>query len=137
MRILVAASLVLALGLSACTPASFIQRPPAWNAITVLDGLEYEVAFAEVVDVLARRFDLEMISKDGGYVRTAWIHNWLDESQYDDSYRVRATVKFSARRDTVDVKTEAQYRDEIEWVMGTDTRLLEEVRSAVHGVVGR
>ena len=124
-------------GVVAFTPASFVSKPPSWSAIPVREGLDYEDAWAEVVDVLARKFDLEEISKDGGYVRTSWIHNWENGRVHDETYRVRATAKFSPRRDAVDVKTEAQVRIEGTWQVGMDMRLMEEVRTSVQGAVGR
>lgn len=125
-------------GCGASRPNSFVQvMEPGWTSIELRESLNYEQAWQEVVDVLAKRFELEMISKDGGYVRTSWVHSWWKQGELTENYRVRAIVKFAANQEQVDVKTEANYLQDKSWVTGTDTRLLQTVKTDIMGVIGR
>ncbi len=108
-----------------------------WSSIQLRDGIDYDRAFNEVLDVVAKRFEMEMISKDGGYARTGWIHTWNRRAAYTDNYRVRVIFKFSADYSRVDVKTEAQRKFGGNWHMGYDSELLQTIRTDVMGVVGR
>ena len=130
---------LLAVCVTACmAPKSFVRiMEPAWSSVEVRLDMTYEDAWKEVLDVLAKKFEIEMISKDGGYVRTSWIYTWWKAGKITEKYRVRAIVKFSAKRDKVDIKTEANYLEGGEWIVGTDTRLLKTVKTDIMGVVGR
>ena len=97
----------------------------------------YEQAWREAIDVLARKFDIEVISKEGGYIRTAWIYSWWKSGVLTENYRVRALVKFTPDRTQTDVKTEANYKRGGSWILGTDTLLLDTVKSDLMGVIGR
>jgi len=119
-------------------PESFIRMSePTWASIEIKSGITSENAWQQVVDVLAKKFELEMISKEGGYVRTAWIYTWWKQGEITSEYRVRVIVKFSANWEKVDVKTEANYLRKGVWELGYDTRLLETVKTDIMGVVGR
>jgi hypothetical protein len=120
------------------TPETFVQGDEStWSSIEIKSGISFEHAWEKVVDVLAKKFELEMISKDGGYVRTSWIYTWWKIGERTENYRVRAIVKFSADRQTVDMKAEANYLDGDQWKLGFDTRLTETVKQDIMGVVGR
>ncbi len=119
-------------------PKSFARTvEPGWASIEIRKGMDFERAWQETVDVLAKKFELEMISKDGGYARTAWIHTWWKAGEVTENYRVRVVMKFSADQTKVDIKTEANYLMGGEWVLGTDTRLLQTAKTDIMGVVGR
>jgi hypothetical protein len=119
-------------------PQGFIvTSDPTWSTIEIRDGMDYELAWREVVDVIAKKFEMEMLSKDGAYLRSAWSHSWYQAGRVTQNYRVRVIAKFSTDRRRVDVKTEANYLSRGGWVSGTDTRLLETVKTDIMGVVGR
>ena len=130
---------LLAAGAAGCSmPQSFVRvMEPTWSSVEIRPGMSYEDAWKETLDVLAKKFEIEMISKDGGYLRTSWIYTWWKAGQITQNYRVRAIVKFTPNRSTVDIKTEAQYLQGGQWVVGTDTRLLQTVKMDIMGVVGR
>jgi hypothetical protein len=88
-----------------------------------------------VVDILAKQFDIEVVSREDGYVRTSWLYTWTGKRL--DNYRVRITVKFSPDHKVVDIKSDAEYGGEGNWQAGTDTRLLETIKGDVMGSVGR
>jgi hypothetical protein len=122
----------------ASAPESFIKAyEPSWASIEIRDNLTLEDAWQQVVDILAKKFELEMISKDGYYIRTSWIYTWWKVGERTENYRVRALVKFSANGKNVDIKTEANYLDDDQWILGYDNRLLETIKTDIMGVVGR
>lgn len=120
-------------------PSSFVRATDGgtWSSIQIRDDLPYEKSWNEVLDVVAKRFEMDMISKEGGYARSQWIYTWNLKGKYTKKYRVRAIFKFSADRTKVDVKTEAEFGGDPRWIKGWDTRLLSTVKQDIMGVVGR
>lgn len=108
-----------------------------WSTIMLRDGITYEEAFGEVLDVCAKRFEMDMISKDGGYGRTNWCYTWNKKGKHTEKYRTRVVFKFSPNRQKVDIKTEAEFGGAGKWVRGCDTRLLSTMKSDIGGVIGR
>ena len=132
----------LLLTLSSCgstAPRSFIKSAHGgeWSSTFVREDMSYDKAFNEVLDVIARRFEMDMISKEGGYGRTNWIYTWNDKGKYVNKYRTRVIFKFSGDRTKVDIKTEAEFGGDPNWIQGWDTRLLQTVKQDVMGAVGR
>lgn len=133
---LAAAAGLLALGALGCRPPSFVETTePGWASVEVRDGLAYDDAWVKCQDILARKFELAMSSRESGYARSNWLYTWTGE--LTPAYRVRVTMKFSPDRKVLDLKSEAEYSGWNGWVAGTDTRLLETLKSDIMGVVGR
>jgi hypothetical protein len=111
----------------------------AWSSVQMREGLSYEEAWLDVLDVLAKRFELEMVSKDGGYIRTGWVNTWESGNGSSSSgvYQVRVTVKFSADTSKVEIKTEAQAQFKNDWRAGYDARLLQTIKTDIMGLLGR
>jgi len=119
-------------------PTSFVKTSGGeWSSILIRDDLTYDKSFNEVVDVIAKRFEMDMISKDGGYGRSQWSYTWNDKGKYLDFYRTRVVFKFSSDRTKVDVKTEAEFLTKKGWIQGFDNKLLETIKRDVMGVVSR
>jgi hypothetical protein len=117
-------------------PTTFIKtNEPGWSSIQIREGLKYEAAFQEVLDVVAKRFEMDMIAKEGGYGRSQWSYKWTSSENGD--YRNRVIFKFSSDRTKVDIKTEAEYLKNGSWIQGYDTRVLETVKQDIMGVVSR
>jgi hypothetical protein len=108
---------------------------PAWASIEVRDDLAYTNAWSAVVDTLVKRFDIEILSQQDGYVRTTWLYSWTGKVQ--ENYRVRVTAKFVPDHKVVEVKSEAEFGGPGKWVSGYDTRLLETIKTDLMGKVGR
>jgi len=126
--------------MSACAPSTFVRTmDPSWNTITVRQGLSGDQAWDSVVDITAKRFDIEVISKENGYLRTGWSHSWT--GTLSDSYKVRTIIKFNSDKTKLEVKSEAQYLSRggfrPGWKMGTDERLTATMRTDIMGKVGR
>lgn len=119
-------------------PSSFVKATDGgtWTSIYIRDGLTYDKSFNEVMDIVSSRFEMDMISKEGGYGRTNWIYTWNDRGKYTEKYRTRVIFKFSSDRTKVNIKTEAEFGGEPKWVRGFDTRLLETIKRDIMGVVG-
>ena len=120
-------------------PKSFVKATDGgtWSSILIREDLTFDKAFNEVLDVCAKRFEMDMISKEGGYARTNWSYTWNDKGSYLTWYRARVIFKFSADRTKVDIKTEAEFGGESKWVQGFDSRLLQTMKQDIMGVVGR
>ena len=139
--ILVALSIAM-LTLNSCgvsAPRTFQRAVDggSWSSVMLRDDLPYDKAFGEVMDVIGRRFELDMISKEGGYLRTNWIYTWNTRGKYTEKYRTRVVIKFNSDRTRVDIKTEAEFGGEPKWVKGFDTALLAQTKQDIMGVVGR
>jgi hypothetical protein len=113
-------------------PETFVKTAePSWARVEIKDGIEYNKSWTTIYDILVRRFDIEVAEKDNGYIRTGWLYSWT--GQVTDYYRVRITVKFAEDRKTVDIKSEAYFKD----MIGYDSRLLDTYKSDIMGSIGR
>lgn len=128
--------------LCACAPTTFVRTMDvSWNTVEVRSDLDGSDAWNAVVDSIARKFDIEVLSKEDGYLRTGWLYSWTGEM--DEAYKVRAVVKFTADKRQLAVKSEAQYYSRgflgmgRGWRMGTDERLTTTLRTDLMGKVGR
>lgn len=117
---------------------TFIQTmEPSWISIELRDDMTEEKAWNSILDTLIKRFDIEVMEKENGYIRTVWLYHWTGVTT--QNYRVRAIVKFKKGEKKVNVKTEAEYDigKKGEWVAGYDERLVETLKTDMMGSVGR
>jgi hypothetical protein len=124
-------------GSGGCAPSSFIQGSAGRKVIELRQDIEWDRAWQETVDVIATQWDIEQLSKDGRYLRTAWHHGISGGDQR--RYRGRITVKFlPADERQVELKTEAQWWDQRgHWRSGYDTLLQRDAFGAVSGRIAR
>ena len=132
---------VLASGCAA-TPKSFVRSAPGWKTVELHDALKnnYDDAWQKSVDTVAKSWDIEILDKGSGYLRTAWQYG-ISGGNYQ-CYRGRLTVKFPEIKnpDKVEVRTQAQWlqnRQSLVWVEGFDTVFERDVYTALAGRVGR
>ncbi len=125
-----------------CAPNSFVRTTsPGWSTIEIRDGLSYDEAWKSVVDLIAKKFGIEILSKEDGYIRTEWLSSWT--GNLSQNYKVRSIIKFNPDKRIVEVKSEAQYYDGgyfgigAGWVMGTDEVLSATLRSDIIARVGK
>lgn len=117
-------------------PVTFVQTlEHSWVTIEVREDISYDRAWASVVDLIVRKFEAEILSKEDGYLRTTWLYTWTGELRED--YRVRVTVKFVPDRTKVDIKSEANYLRGENWIIGSDTAVLQTLKADIMGIVGR
>ncbi len=131
---------VLSMLVSGCSspdaPMAFSRfNAPGWSLLEIRNDVAYDRSWKVVIGIIVRTFDLEFISKEEGYIRTAWLHTWT--GIYLPNYRVRVTVLFSEDRKTLQLKPEAQSLEEGAWVEGADTRLLPNLKAELVGTIGR
>jgi len=102
---------------------------------------DYNGAWERIVDTIARDYDIEILDKDSGYLRTTWKHGISGGSV--QRYRGRLSVKFPTVRSPkkVDIKTEAAWFENSVafegWVFGYDSHFQRDVLSALSGRLGR
>lgn len=125
-----------------CAPTTFVKTmSPGWNTVEIRRDLTYDNAWNSIVDVIAKEFDIEILSKEDGYIRTGWYFAWT--GNLTDFYRVRAIIKFNPARTLAEVKSEAHYYSKgflgigQGWQMGTDERLTTTLRTDIMGKIGR
>ena len=130
------------ISITSCAPTTFVRTMrPGWNTVEVREELEYNQAWNSVVDLISKEFDIEIISKEDGYLRTGWLYTWTGKLK--EGYKVRAIIKFSPDRKMVEIKSDAQYYSSgvlgmgQGWVMGIDERLITTLRTDVMGKIGR
>jgi hypothetical protein len=132
--------LVLVAGCGA--PNTFVKASPGWKTIEFNENIknDFNIAWQKCVDTIAKDYDLEMIDKSSGYMRTGWIYG-ISGGEYN-RYRGRITVKFPelTAPTKVEVKCEAQWLSEMEygmWVPGWDQAFQRDVYTALSGRLGR
>ncbi|MCD4770694.1 MAG: hypothetical protein K8R35_11070 [Bacteroidales bacterium] len=118
---------------SSCfAPKTFIKTmEPTWTTIELHEDVSFDEAWKETLDILIRKFDIEISQKENGYIRTGWLYTWT--GKYTSSYRVRVTVKFHQDKGVVEIKSEAYYKGRV----GFDNRLLQTVKTDIMGTIGR
>jgi len=126
-----------------CAPQTFVRgQAPGWKTIELNDDLEhnYEKAWQKTVDTVARQYDIEMLDKDSGYLRTCWEYG-ISGGTYN-RYRGRITVKYLSVQEPekVEVKTEAQWLKDVGsgyWQRGWDRNFQRDVYTELSGRLGR
>ena len=125
-----------------CAPKTFIRTSsPGWNMIEIRDEVSYDEAWKSVVDLIAKKLDIEILSKEDGYIRTGWLSSWT--GKLTQNYKVRSLIKFNPDKHIVEVKSEAQFYDGgyfgigAGWVMGTDELLSTTLASDIMERVGK
>jgi len=123
-------------------PKTFVRSAPGWKAVALHDQLsnDYDTAWQKVVDTVARTWDIEIMDKQSGYLRTSWQYGI--SGARPQVYRGRLTIKFSDIKQptTVELRTHAQWlqnRQSLYWVDGFDTDFERDVYTALAGRVGR
>jgi hypothetical protein len=132
--------LLLAAGCGA--PRTFVKASPGWKSIEFNENIknDFNIAWQKCVDTIAKDYDIEMIDKSSGYLRTGWIYG-ISGGAYN-RYRGRITVKFPELNapTKVEIKSEAQWLTDVQyglWVPGWDQTFQRDVYTALSGRLGR
>ncbi|MHC4478248.1 MAG: hypothetical protein ACYTEL_21630 [Planctomycetota bacterium] len=125
-----------------CAPPTFVKSAPGWKTIELNQELmgNYDKSWQKAVDTIAREYDIEMLDKESGYLRTAWMYG-VSGGIYN-RYRGRLTLKFPTvvAPNQVDVKTSAQWLQDpgyMRWVSGFDKQFQRDVFTNLAGRLGR
>jgi hypothetical protein len=135
-----------ACGLGGCAPATFVQgQTGGWKSIELNPAAagKFDVAWQKTVDTIARDYDISIMDKSSGYLRTDWKYGICGATY--NSYRGRLTIKFPdvANPEKIDVKTDAEWfgtnpmTGMAYWVPGFDTAFDRDVYTALSGRLGR
>ena len=103
-----------------------------------MGNIKYELAFDDVLSIVTRNFEIDMISPEAGYIRTKWNTTYIrmSDGSIRRDYRVRVTIRMSKERMRVEINAEAERMIRDYWRRGYDTRLLETMRQDIAGIVG-
>lgn len=136
--------IMVALIMAGCSslPRTFVATrgdTGEWKVLEIREGMTNEQVWAIFVDTLSQKYDLEVIQKDGGYIRTAWKYTYLDGDKVSDRYRTRFVVKLSGSPswDKAQLKCESNWLEDEGWISGYDSQLLEEMYGDIQGKIGR
>ena len=133
-----------------CSPSTFQKGASSgWKSIALHDDLasDYDLSWQKAVDTIARDWDIEIMDKDSGYLRTSWQHGISGVSgALASRYAGRLTIKFPTVKvpiEKVDLKTDAKWLEMNAWtglsywVNGFDTGYQRDVFGALSGRLGR
>ncbi|MCX6137950.1 MAG: hypothetical protein NTV54_10695 [Ignavibacteriales bacterium] len=126
------------IGCSSGKPDTFAALADArWDGVILRAGMSYDDAWQKIVYIIARRFDIEMVLKDEGYLRTAWSFSKDKNGRVLENNRDRAIVKFTADKKKVEFKVEHQFNDRDCWIAGADTSASNQVLKGISMSVGQ
>ncbi len=137
--------LFITLSCTSVSPPTFVEthdETGVWKVIHLHNhyGLfrnKNQEVWQRIVDVLSEKYDLEVLDRASGYLRTTWKYLLTEESK--EKYRSRAIVKMQGTIwHTAKLKTEAQWWDNQRkaWIIGYDTAILEEIYQDLQGRIG-
>ncbi|MFA5260937.1 MAG: hypothetical protein WC450_06910 [Candidatus Omnitrophota bacterium] len=136
--------LILALVLAGCTsaPKTFMRthdEPGIWKTVEIREEMENDKIWEVLVDTLSQKYDLEVVERGSGYIRSSWKYSYFSGQKVIDRYRSRVVVKIKGTPvwDTVQVKCESNWLDNKGWILGYDTLLLEDIYGDIQGKLGR
>ena len=125
-------------------PHSFVQLNDMsrgkWKVIELRGGLEYEEAWNILVDIIAMKWDIDVINYRAGYLRSDWFcTTGRDEGTGRlFTYRRRISVNFTGDRTKVQIRTEANYEvQEFPTAYGFDSAFDQDVLNEISGRLGR
>ena len=140
-----ALSTLLALSiLGGCSPNSFVRTDPGWKTIALREPLDtyYDKAWQTIVYTVAKQWDIEIMDKETGYLRTAWTYD-IGNSP-DNRYRARLAIMLprGAKSNRLEFTTKAERFEKIAygiqiWVSGYDTEFHRDVHKVLSEQVGQ
>ena len=117
-------SVLMLTGCGSSAPDSFFpMTKQLWESVPVDKKITYDDAWQRVIYIVTKKFELEMISKEDGYVRSAYSPSYFSEEIGNHNYHVRIVAKFTPDRSRLEFKIEAQVYDGKYWENGSDTRI--------------
>jgi hypothetical protein len=105
-----------------------------WATIPFSDRVDYGLLWEDVTSLVSKRFEIEMVTKESGYVRTKWDYRFATDGKTVENYRTRVTLKINERRKNIEVRSEAEKLESGSWFQGCDTRVLETMKQDLKGV---
>ena len=145
---LIAAMLLAAGCATNIPPPTYVETvEPGWKVVHLRDDLQFETAWQMLVDRIRKSYDIEIVDKDSGYLRTGWIHTSTGSVRSD--YKTRITIKFTPDRTKLELTADSMFHKEKRgavsgrlirdygWLPGTDAQLVNDVYGDVSALLGR
>ena len=151
-KILVIGVLGICLFLAGCVtnvpPATYYETvDPGWKVIPIRENLGFETAWQMLVDRIRKSYDIEIMDKDSGYLRTGWIYTSTGSARQD--YKTRITIKFAQNKEKLELKIDAAFhkikrgavsgdvKQDYGWLPGSDSQLADDVYGDLSALLGR
>lgn len=131
-RLIRSAAVITLLCLAGCglgAPDSFMQmNRQYWESMDIKSTVKYEDAWQRVIYIITKKFELEMISKEDGYVRSSYGQSYFSEDLQNERYQIRIVAKFTPDRKKLEFKIESRMWDGKIWHNGSDVRVAANMR---------
>lgn len=131
---------VILLVLAGCglgAPDSFMQmNRQYWESMDIKQSVKYDDAWQRVIYIITKKFELEMISKEDGYVRSAYGQSYFSEDMQNERYQIRIVAKFTPDRKKLEFKIESRIWDGKIWHNGSDIRVAANMRKDFLNSIG-
>ncbi|MFA6456364.1 MAG: hypothetical protein WCW40_06030 [Bacteroidota bacterium] len=118
-------------------PDSFMQmNKQYWESMDVKQSVPYEDAWQRVIYIITKKFELEMVSKEDGYVRSAYGQSYFTEDMQNERYQIRIVAKFTPDKKRFEFKIESRIWDGKIWRNGSDVRVATNMRKDFQNSIG-
>ena len=125
----VAITLLCFAGCGLGAPDSFMQmNRQYWETMDIKSSVKYEDAWQRVIYIITKKFELEMVSKEDGYVRSSYGQSYFTEDLQNERYQIRIVAKFTPDRKKLEFKIESRMWDGKIWHNGSDVRVAANMR---------
>lgn len=123
LKFLIACSLFMFVGCVSLAPKGFVAQLAGWNTIQMRAGITEAKAWNTFVSVISEKYDIEVMEKESGYIRT----NWIVEGS--------TANRIIEPNNTLRIKVESRYYDKLreEWVTGFSNTVTEAVKQDLQG----
>jgi len=141
-RIVFIVGFLMIFSIGCMAPKSFMRtygEQSSWKVVEVREDIKEEELWIKLVDTLSQKYDLEVIEKKSGYLRTSWSYTTVDFfKNIDDRYRSRILIKINKIGQLrVSIKCESNWLSSGGGESGYDSILLEDVYGDIQGKIGR
>lgn len=125
-KLLLACSLFTLVGCISLAPKGFVAQPAGWNTIQMREKISKDQAWNTFVSVISENYDIEVMEKESGYLRTNWVVEGTTANRIIGKIESNNTLR---------VKVESRYFDKVtgEWVTGYSTTVTETVKQDLSG----
>ncbi len=137
LRIAIAVLMLIAAGCGLGAPDSFMQmNRQYWESMDIKPAVKYEDAWQRVIYIITKKFELDMISKEDGYVRSAYGQTYFSEDLQNERYQIRIVAKFTPDKKKFEFKIESRVWDGKIWHNGSDIRVAANMRKDFLNSIG-
>jgi len=105
-----------------------------WATIPFSERVDYNLLWEDATSIITKRFEIEIATKESGYIRTKWDYRFATDGKTVENYRTKITLKINERRKSIEVRSEAEKLQVDSWIQGCDTKVLETMKQDLKGV---